>query len=53
MGPLKDRALAVLQTYCTASTAHGVKYIVSETALIVKTLWVGSFSSLRLQDSLS
>ncbi len=34
--------LAVIRTYCIESTAHGFKYIVSESAFVIKTLWVGS-----------
>jgi hypothetical protein len=37
--------LAIIKTYCIESTAHGFKYIVSETAFGVKTLWVGNSTS--------
>ena len=39
--------LAIIKTYCIESTAHGFKYIVSETAFGVRTLWVGNSTSFK------
>ena len=44
----KKAFLAIIKRYCIETTAHGFKYIVSETAFVLKTLWVGSFSQPKL-----